>query len=288
MASKPVNTAGGNSAFKYFVAAIGALALVGAGVYFAISSQNEKETKEILESQQQQHQDIIEHRKTEETIEAGDYYGVLQSNNEVVIAAQKETLEEVDDLVVEIPAYVDGLMTTTVGEGLYADSKITAVIIPEGVERLEDNCFRNCKYLKSVTIPDSVKYIGAHAFDGCVSLTSFHMPLDACYLGAGCFANCTELTELDMPPYMEAIYEDTFRNTGLTTVKLDTVYEIGAHAFADCPNLTMITIRANTKKIDDTCFDGSDNIVICTTENSEAWKFGTEHNLTVIKAKTNK
>lgn len=280
MASRAVNT-GGNSAFKYFALSLGLMAVIGLTVYFVVTGQNKDEEQKIKESEQQLYQDIIEHRENSSEIDLGNYNGVLKDNNEVVIASKKE-----DELVVEIPAYVDGLMTTTIGEGLYAGTNIEAVIIPDGVERIEADCFRGCKNLKTVTMPQSLTYIGARAFDGCESLTSITVPPGVSYLGAGCFANCKNLSSLTVPPYLETIEEDTFRNTAITSVKLETTYKVKAHAFTDCPNLTIVTIRALTEEIDSTCFDGSENVVIRTTENSPAWKFAIENNINVVKGTT--
>ena len=57
----------------------------------------------------------------------------------------------------------------------YKCSRLTSVIIPEGVTSIGDWAFRDCSGLTSVTIPDSVTSIGYCAFDECDNLT-IHAP----------------------------------------------------------------------------------------------------------------
>lgn len=68
------------------------------------------------------------------------------------------------------------LKTFAVGWGdrnshCFAYSKVTSVIIEEGVTILPDAMFYSCEELKSVKIPSSLKYIGDNAFSYCNSLT---------------------------------------------------------------------------------------------------------------------
>lgn len=271
----------GNGTFKYFFLAIGVMLLIFVSVYFFVKGRNEREAQEILESQHQQHQEIIEHRQNETEIPTGNYVGVLRNNNEVVIVARNT-----DELVAEIPGYVDGLMVSTLGAGLFEGSSVETVIIPESVSRIEDNCFKDCKSLKNVVLPDSLTYIGAHAFDGCESLSKLDLPYGVSEIGAGCFANCTNLSSIQIPPYLEILEEGVFRNSAIISAKVQTTFEIKQYAFADCPNLSVVTIGSTTKSIDDTAFVGSENVTICTTKNNAAWNYAVEHDLTVIEGKT--
>lgn len=46
-------------------------------------------------------------------------------------------------------------------------------LVPERVWKIENNAFRNCRFLKTIGIPESAKLIADHAFDGCDDLTIF-------------------------------------------------------------------------------------------------------------------
>ena len=59
-----------------------------------------------------------------------------------------------------IPATVGGYRVTSIADGAFENSKITDVIISDGIERIGWFAFGNCKDLKSITIPSSVTSIG--------------------------------------------------------------------------------------------------------------------------------
>ena len=51
--------------------------------------------------------------------------------------------------------------------GVFANSKLIRVELPDSVEEIKANAFSGCKDLKEVVIPDSVKYIADNAFSEC-------------------------------------------------------------------------------------------------------------------------
>ena len=76
----------------------------------------------------------------------------------------------------------------------------TAVLIPNGVERIEENAFKSVlETLKTVTIPDSVKTVAANAFSGCRSLTSVDFGKGLISIGDGAFRDCIKLTSVSVP-----------------------------------------------------------------------------------------
>ncbi|MCD7909139.1 MAG: leucine-rich repeat domain-containing protein, partial [Clostridium sp.] len=56
--------------------------------------------------------------------------------------------------------------------GAFHSSSLQTVLIEDGVEKLEEYCFRNCGSLSEVTIPGSVTWIGSMAFADCDNLES--------------------------------------------------------------------------------------------------------------------
>lgn len=58
----------------------------------------------------------------------------------------------------------------TIGTGAFMGMDISNAVIPEGVEIIENEAFRDCRELVSVTIPKSVLSIGEDAFRGCRAL----------------------------------------------------------------------------------------------------------------------
>lgn len=71
-----------------------------------------------------------------------------------------------DETYIVIPSFIDGYAVESIGENAFVSSKITTVIISEGVKRVDWFAFYTCPYLSAVTIPSSVTSIGYSAFDG--------------------------------------------------------------------------------------------------------------------------
>ncbi|MDR1070831.1 MAG: leucine-rich repeat domain-containing protein, partial [Gracilibacteraceae bacterium] len=73
---------------------------------------------------------------------------------------------------VEIPAEIDGVAVTGIGQDAFSDSGLTGdLIIPGSVTDIGDSAFSGCSGLTAVTIPDGVINIWERAFYGCVGLT---------------------------------------------------------------------------------------------------------------------
>ncbi len=68
-----------------------------------------------------------------------------------------------------IPTQIDSCDVVKIGKSAFASSKLTGVIIGEGVESIDRFAFYNSAFLSEVTIPSSVTNIGYSAFDGCSS-----------------------------------------------------------------------------------------------------------------------
>ena len=75
--------------------------------------------------------------------------------------------------------------------GVFANSKLIRVELPDSVEEIKANAFSGCKDLKEVVIPDSVKYIADNAFSECDNVI-LHCYPSSCgfeYARANNFAN---------------------------------------------------------------------------------------------------
>ena len=69
-----------------------------------------------------------------------------------------------------IPATIEGMPVTTIGDYAFNNGNLTSVTIPDSVTTIGDYAFRNGN-LNSITIPDSVTTIGDYAFSDCDRLT---------------------------------------------------------------------------------------------------------------------
>lgn len=75
----------------------------------------------------------------------------------------------------------------------FAESGITEIVIPEGIESLPANAFYNCKSLTSVTLPESLKTVdGGSVFYGCKAITSIVIPKGVIFTGTYNFSGWTK------------------------------------------------------------------------------------------------
>lgn len=142
--------------------------------------------------------------------------------------------------------------------------------IKNGTRLISDSAFHYCKDLTSVTIPDSARVICDEAFAGS-GLTSATIPKGVTKMGEGVFSNC-ELTEINVDAenavYMSengiVLSRDRTELVCYPKNKADTSYvipdgvrKIGRNTFAECKNLTDITIPGSVTEIDEYAFNGS-------------------------------
>ena len=97
--------------------------------------------------------------------------------------------------VLDIPAEIDGLTVTRIGEQLFRGcATLTDVTIPDGVTVIGEQAFRDCEALASVTLPATLTEIGEQAFRGCASLTALAVPGSVTVIGEQAFRGCDALT----------------------------------------------------------------------------------------------
>ena len=138
----------------------------------------------------------------------------------------------------------------------YRLSSITSLIIEDGITRIGNAAFWECKNLTSVTIPESVTSIGNGAFFTCVNLTSVTIPESVTSIGDGVFIGCANLTAVTIPKNITSIGVNAFsecRNLTAVTIP-ESVTSIGDFAFNNCRNLTAVTIPESVTSIGNGAF----------------------------------
>lgn len=123
----------------------------------------------------------------------------------------------------------------------FSNSNLTSITIPNSVEEIESDVFRNCSELTSVIISNGVVKIGAFAFQRCTGLTSITIPDSIIRIGDYAFAGCTELIDINFG-----------KNSQLK--------RIGYHAFEGCINLTKISIPDSVTEIETGIFYNCPNL----------------------------
>jgi hypothetical protein len=85
---------------------------------------------------------------------------------------------------VTIPATIDGLLVTSIGNGGFMDNDaVTNIIMSNSVTSIGQAAFWECYGLTSVTIDTNVTSIGGQAFEYCYDLTSVTIPASVTSIG---------------------------------------------------------------------------------------------------------
>lgn len=128
--------------------------------------------------------------------------------------------------------------------------KITAVVIPDGIERISSEAFKDCVRLKNVYIPSTVTEIGKGAFSGCTGLTEIELPEALEKIDNYAFSNCENLENINLHPNITSIGNHSFENTAISELDFtkgepdipESRLDIGRGAFFGCRNLEKIKL----------------------------------------------
>jgi len=204
-----------------------------------------------------------------------DEYGNVYYQEKYVMTYQKKKVVEGTDYTV-----------TGIGASAFINNqKITSVVIPEGVEkinssafsgctklktitlpetlqRIENSAFFNCRMLQEVEIPNTVNYIGTQAFAECRSLKSVNIPTALNYISNMTFSYCTSLTEIEIPSNVRNIQTEAFYYCyNLQNVKFNQgLQNISSGAFYNCYNLTELTLPSTLRQLSTHAFYRCDSL----------------------------
>lgn len=115
--------------------------------------------------------------------------------------------------------------TTSIEFGTFRNLTAETLVIPEGVESLEDFACSGCHSLKRVELPSSLLEIGYWAFSDCTSLEEVTIRGAVRVIGIGTFRQCESLRKIIFPP---------------------TLKKIGIGAFSGCTSLEEIWLPSQT------------------------------------------
>ena len=134
------------------------------------------------------------------------------------------------------------------------------LVIPEGVEELEDYAFAGLETLNRITLPVSLTKIGAHAFENCIGLKEVIVQgKTMTEIGEAAFAGCSELKSIVIPDGVTDIPDSVFDQCKkLETVKMpkEGVLHIGRRAFAECAALKDLKLNNGLESIGTEAFRG--------------------------------
>ena len=149
----------------------------------------------------------------------------------------------------------------------YSDPSVTtglsAVILPNSFERIDNYSFAGCRALREINLPDRLCRIGDRAFGGCDGIKKLYLPSALTEIGKSAFAGCTSLTEITVSPD-NPNYSSTdgllYDKSGKTLISCpagktgELVIPEGVEAIADfafdhCKNLSKVIIPESVTSI---------------------------------------
>ena len=146
------------------------------------------------------------------------------------------------------------------------------VTIPAGVTTLGDWAFANCSSLAGIVIPEGVTSIGNYAFSGCAALPGVSLPGSVGWIGYQALYPCTNLSAIAVDPSntcytnvasalfdyaMTTLIQYAPANPATAFDIPDGTRTIAVTAFAQCGNLTAVTIPGSVTAINSQAFTGS-------------------------------
>lgn len=138
-----------------------------------------------------------------------------------------------------------------ISNAAFRQCSLKEVIIPEGVEEIGNDAFRDkadqaYTPIETVSFPSTLKKIGERAFLG-ARIRTLKLPSNLKRIERSSFNNCDNLSKVELPRNIEYIGRWAFGNCdNLSNVTMfDGVEKIESYAFYGCPNLTDVRISQN-------------------------------------------
>ncbi len=136
------------------------------------------------------------------------------------------------------------LSDISLGDGVFSNmSSLVYVKLPQGLTKIPNKAFYDCKKLTHVTIPSTVQSIGNYAFYNCSALVysgvgednGMILPTDLLKVGKYAFYGCNAITKLTLNDKLESIEEYAFNKASnlktLIVGEASLLTTIGDHAF---------------------------------------------------------
>lgn len=86
------------------------------------------------------------------------------------------SVQEVGPLPVTLEKVSFRGVPEVIGDNAFSGTKITSIVLPEGVKEINFSAFARCKNLESLTLPSTIESIVNSAFSGCSNLKELVIP----------------------------------------------------------------------------------------------------------------
>lgn len=143
-----------------------------------------------------------------------------------------------------------------IGKGaFFRDTKLTKVILHEGIEQIGDEAFFGCTKMANVIIPSSVKSVGAHAFKQCTALTNAQISYGVESIGEECFYSDWQIEQVDIPSTVTNIGVRAFGgDSSIIRAKLRADIRPMSEIFSNYAHIREVGVKICDREIVDGCF----------------------------------
>ena len=156
------------------------------------------------------------------------------------------------DTEIVIPEMISGVTITGIGPGVFMNNQtITSVTLPETMENIGQNAFRDCANLQTVSF-GGTKSIGQTAFAGCTALKDVTLPEKVSYVGPNAFlqAGSGSFTAEGAAKYADSCFsESTFE-----TITIGDGSDLSANMIFFQAKAKEITLGENIPSLGMGCF----------------------------------
>ena len=143
-----------------------------------------------------------------------------------------------------------------VGEMMFSSLKLTDVVLPQELSRMDYRAFYECKELASIEGTESVGEYGKAVFESCSKLAKVMLPPTMTVVPEAMFSRCSVLDGVELPAGLTTVEADAFYGCGLTSITLPQSLEnIGNDAFG-YTDITTLVLPASVRTLGDGAFSG--------------------------------
>jgi len=142
-------------------------------------------------------------------------------------------------------------------------SDLKEVVFNDGLLRIEERAFNECRSLLQVEVPSSVKYLGERAFYGCKKLRKVVLN-EVNTIDNEAFSDCRDLKEVLFKEGLQGVGKASFSwCTSLERISFPSSLEkVGEKVFKDCKNLKEVTFSngCNLKRVGKNAFRNCESL----------------------------
>lgn|GEM_PF-2084063 len=180
-------------------------------------------------------------------------YTPIQDETEMEVSGYSGLL-----IKLEIPAMVQGLPVTRIGEGAFADALyLESIQMPDSIRTIGKRAFENNTHLREVVFSNQLEEIDDYAFSNCwFHLETLTFPESLKRIGHHAFSKASSLKQLELPASLVEIGEYGFYETvSLESVLFgNQVSKIGKYAFARSISLNEVILPNGLNKMEEGVF----------------------------------